>query len=170
MKKCTNPSCGHQLEDYQDRCPYCGRSQKVRNLSSLNIARPAPEPEPEPIAYEYKNRNKGVTIWLWFAVVVNIFVCVCDFNPKMAWGSDFPDSQMLLSYAGGVLSIANVVGTAMILCWKKSGFYILAATSVIGAAFSVFMSRFPMGLVGIVVWFIILQAKKNGKSCWEQLE
>ena len=43
MKICINNQCKHELDDYQERCPYCGWSQKSfakiipQKNSSVNI-------------------------------------------------------------------------------------------------------------------------------------
>lgn len=51
----------------------------------------------------------------------------------------------------------------------KSGFLLLIISSIIGGLLAMLTSSFPVGLLGIVVWYFILQIKKDGKSCWEQL-
>lgn len=57
----------------------------------------------------------------------------------------------------------------MLLNWRKSGFLLLTISSIIGGLLAMLTSSFPIGLLGIVVWYFILQIKKDGKSCWEQL-
>lgn len=38
MKQCINNQCKHELDDYQDRCPYCGWSQKsFKSVTPKNV-------------------------------------------------------------------------------------------------------------------------------------
>ena len=38
MKQCINNQCKHELDDYQDRCPYCGWSQKCfKSVTPKNV-------------------------------------------------------------------------------------------------------------------------------------
>ena len=92
-----------------------------------------------------------------------------NFFPKQAWGSNYPDDAIPLSIVCGVFEVINIIAIIMLLNWRKSGFLLLTISSIIGGFLAILTSSFPVGLMGIVVWYFILQIKKDGKSCWEQL-
>lgn len=180
MKICINSGCRHELEDYQERCPYCGWSQKTMANSDKTVAEDNlwPECDEDDVECEpCKERHTIVTLWLYFALVTNAIMCLIDFFPKIAWGKDFPDSAIWMSVVSGVFGIVNIIAIVMLLNWKRIGFWLLVISSFAGLVLtcvanivlSVLTSSFPWGVVGIFVWFGILQIRKNGKSCWEQL-
>lgn len=114
-------------------------------------------------------RNAFVSIWLYFSIVANVLMSLINFFPKQAWGSNYPDDAIPLSIVCGVFGVINIIAIIMLLNWRKSGFLLLTISSIIGGLLAMLTSSFPVGLLGIVVWYFILQIKKDGKSCWEQL-
>ena len=92
-----------------------------------------------------------------------------NFFPKQAWGSNYPDDAIPLSIVCGVVGVINIIAIIMLLNWRKSGFLLLTISSIIGGFLAILTSSFPVGLMGIVVWYFILQIKKDGKSCWVKL-
>lgn len=165
MKICINNSCKHELDDYQERCPYCGRLQKDYLYGAKKMEF---ELEHEAV-HSNRERNLVVTIWLYVVIVVNVLCCLINFFPKEAWGSRFPDSAIPLSVMSGIIGIITIIAIVMLLNWKKNGFWLLFFANIVGAILSMFMSVFPFGIIGFVILYLILQLKKKGKSCWEQL-
>ena len=177
MKLCINSGCKHELDDYQERCPYCGWSQKSfkidksdeKNADLSNTTFDQHTDFSNEAFVPHKERNAFVTIWLYFSIVANVLVSLINFFPKQAWGSNYPDAAIPLSIISGIFGIINIIAIIMLLNWRKSGFLLLTISSIIGGLLAMLTSSFPVGLLGIVVWYFILQIKKDGKSCWEQL-
>lgn len=95
---------------------------------------------------------------------------MADLFPKWAWGRDFPDEAVSLSIIAGIFGFVNMVASIMLLNWKMSGFVILFISCLWSTSISVYFYEMPWGtIISLIVWFWILQIKKNGKSCWEQL-
>lgn len=69
----------------------------------------------------------------------------------------------------GVFGLVNVVAIVLLLNWKKNGFVLLVISSLVNASLAVILSTIPWGIIGLIIWYLILQLKKNGKTCWEQL-
>lgn len=178
MKLCINSGCKHELDDYQERCPYCGWSQKSFKIDKSDEKRNADlsnttfdqHADFSNEAFDpYKERNAFVTIWLYFLIVGNVLMSLISFFPKQAWGSNYPDAAIPLSIISGIFGIINIIAIIMLLNWRKSGFLLLVTSSIIVGMLAMIASSLPVGLLGIVVLYFILQIKKNGKSCWEQL-
>lgn len=178
MKLCINSGCKHELDDYQERCPYCGLSQKAfkidksdekRNADLSNTTFDQHTDFSNEAFVPHKERNAFVSIWLYFSIVANVLVSLINFFPKQAWGSNYPDAAIPLSIVSGVFGVINIIAIIMLLNWRKSGFLLLIISSIIGGLLAMLTSSFPVELLGIVVWYFILQIKKDGKSCWEQL-
>lgn len=178
MKLCINSGCRHELDDYQERWPYCGWSQKSFNINKSDEKKNADLSNTTFAQHTdfsneafvpYKEWNAFVSICLYFSIVGNVLVSLIDFFPKQAWGSDYPDAAIPLSIVSGVFGIINITAIIMLLNWRKRGFLLLAISNIIGGFSAMLTSSFPVGLLGIVVWYFTLQIRKNGKSCWEQL-
>ena len=85
--------------------------------------------------------------------------------------------DIMLTYNSGIynksiayliLGLVNIVAAALILNWKKFGFWLIVVTSVA----SLFVARpavIVSSLIGLIVLVAVLQIKLDGVSCWEQL-
>lgn len=130
-------------------------------------------------------------------IVANLVSCVFNvINNKMAfwiYASDAKAQEFFyvnhsaadyFSYAMivmGCLSLVNVIGASFILKWKKLGYWFFVASAVI--VFSIMCSFAVSGgwtsavirsmfgaIAGPAILYAILCIKKNGISCWRQLE
>lgn len=169
MKLCINSGCKHELDDYQQRCPYCGWSQKTINFDKKKEMEDKIETYDNEAWIPYRKRNIIVTIYMYFAIVGNILACLVDFFPKQAWGSNYPDSAIPLSILNGVLGIVNIIAFVMLLNWRKKGILLLAISGTAGMFLGMMTSNFPWSILGLLVCFLILRLERDGKSCWEQL-
>ena len=138
MKLCINSGCKHELDDYQERCPYCGWSQKSFKIDKSDEKRNADLSNTTFDQYidfsneafvPHKERNAFVSIWLYFSIVANILMSLINFFPKQAWGSNYPDAAIPLSIVGGVFGVINIIAIIMLLNWRKSGFLLLTRVS-----------------------------------------
>lgn len=119
-----------------------------------------------------KERNGCITAWLWVGIVINLALAsYCAVTMFSAYSAG-------LSWAlglGSVLCIVNILGAILLMRWNKTGFYILSASAVLSIAVNlIILGSDALELIGsvvaILIWWAILQAKKNGKSAWSQLE
>lgn len=162
MIQCINSACKAELEDYQERCPQCGWSQKKIEFTKSQ------QKETDVVV---KERHGFITFWLWLLAVSNILGAIVDFFPKTMWGTNYPDEYVMVSVFSGVLYLINVIGVFLLLMWKNVGFTIIAVSSTI-AALTLFtrMGSAPVGLIGIVVLWFVLKIKKHGVSYWDAMK
>lgn len=157
-----------------------------------------------------KQRHGFVTFWLWFGIIANLITIPfsiiayqrlsnlgylgiqllsngVDISPfSEAIGPHVLIMQIIAAIAG----IALIVCYAMILNWKRSGFWGTVVVGVVVAIVNVIMLNLikqDYALIGLslnmnpiiqvistpislVVLWAILQIKKDGVSCWKQLE
>lgn len=119
-----------------------------------------------------KERNGCITAWLWLAIITNLVLAVycaismfSAYTGRLAWALGI----------GSVLSVVNILGAVMLMRWNKIGFYILTVSAVLSIGVNMMMlGSNPVELVGsvvaILIWWAILQVKKNGESAWSQME
>lgn len=158
MKRCVNSACRAELEDYMERCPECGRTQKQIEVTVE---------ETQTNCAVVKERHGFVTFWLWLIAVGNLLMAIISFFPKFMWGSSFPDAYVVYSIVDGLFGLINVVGAAFLLSWKKLGFAILFVSGICGGLFGLItVGSMPVGLVGLVILWLVLQKKKNGVPYW----
>lgn len=119
-----------------------------------------------------KQRNGCITAWLWVAIIANIgmaiFYAVSMFSAY--------STEMALGFGiCAILGIINVLGAILLMRWNKTGFYLFLVSSLICAVVNVFVLKMSpataiSSVFAIVIWWAILQAKKDGVSAWSQLE
>ncbi|MDE7349914.1 MAG: hypothetical protein K2N25_02515, partial [Muribaculaceae bacterium] len=129
------------------------------------------KPESGDINPDLKERHGCVSAWLWVALVANALMVVL-YGIAM-FGMDTREDALGIGLCsiGGAM---NVLGSILLLRWNKTGFYMMAICSIMVIAVNIFvlnMEAYVMigSLIGIVIWWAILQIKKNGVSAWSQL-
>lgn len=120
-----------------------------------------------------KKRHGFVTFWLWFGVVSGVISTVRSVGDSMGIG------WMVITSI--IASIGVMVAYIMLLKWKKLGFWIFAGVAALNVIVDIiaiakygshpmfFAAMIVAILSGVMLW-TILQIKKNGISCWKQLE
>lgn len=119
-----------------------------------------------------KQRNGCITAWLWVAIIANIgmtiFYAVSMFSAY--------STEMALGFGiCSILGVVNILGAILLMRWNKTGFYLFLISSLITAIVSIFVLKMEAAtaigsLFAIIIWWAILQAKKNGVSAWSQLD
>ncbi len=119
-----------------------------------------------------KQRNGCITAWLWVAIIANIgmaiFYAVSMFSAY--------STEMALGFGiCSIFGVINVLGAILLMRWNKTGFYLFLVSSLICAVVNVFVLKMSAAtaissVFAIVIWWAILQAKKDGVSAWSQLE
>lgn len=122
-----------------------------------------------------RERAGFVSFYLWMALILNALMGLAYFatifTKKGMWSAYDP---MWTRAYGFVSSMILFYGYHLLLRWHRNGFFVLvlmAGVSVIinlcnGGGVSVF-SFSPF--FGIAILYAVLQIRKNGKSCWDQL-
>lgn len=119
-----------------------------------------------------KQRNGCITAWLWVAIILNIGTAI--FNAVSMFGAH--STAMALGFGiCSILGLINVLGAILIMRWNVTGFYLFLASSLICAIVNVFVLKMSAvtaisSVFAIVIWWAILQVKKDGVSAWSQLE
>ncbi|MDE5849808.1 MAG: serine/threonine protein kinase [Muribaculaceae bacterium] len=120
---------------------------------------------------DLKERHGCISAWLWVALVANAFL-VLLYGIAM-FGVDTRDDALGFGLCS-VGAMVNVLSAILLLRWNKPGFYMMAVCSIMAIAINIFvlnMAAYVMigSLFAVVVWWAILQIKKNGVSAWSQL-
>lgn len=121
---------------------------------------------------ELKQRNGCISVWLWFSLIANIATC------SIYAVTMFDEEEGLKSLGIGLcsmLSLLNILGIILLFRWVKRGFHLFALSSVMSACVNLFFLQLGAavsigGLLSILIWWAILQAKKEGVSVWNQLQ
>jgi hypothetical protein len=68
----------------------------------------------------------------------------------------------------------QVIGLVLLLRWKKIGFWIITVVSGVSLMINLTSGGSVLqtmgAIIGIVIYWGVLQLKKNEKTAWEQLE
>lgn len=158
------PSCGKETPMAFSKCRHCGQKLPTRDeIAEYTVIRG-------------KMRAGFTAFYLWLGIVVNSLLSLAYFatifTQKGLWSAYDPMSSRIYGF---VASAVLVIGYLALIKWKKIGFYIL----IIMGVFSLIMNLFAGGqvsfstffpIVSMLVLYAVLQIKKNGKSCWEQLD
>lgn len=128
-------------------------------------------PKSDEIAHS--NRNGFVSFWLYAGAVgstIGIFACSLFMFDKFNPGIDMPIRVFLLTFCIGCLG-----GYILLIRGIRIGFYLITTLFLInGINSAIHAYVFPwlpivMAILSIVVLFVVLRIKKEGKSCWELL-
>lgn len=119
-----------------------------------------------------KQRHGCVSIWLWLIIIINVVY----FFVYISKSFDLINYNRTLGY--GLLSglaLVNVLGGILLMRWNKCGFYILIVNSLLAIGCNVgflhisAVSSVP-SLMAILIWWAILQIRKNGVSAWQLMD
>ncbi len=117
-------------------------------------------------------RHGCVSAWLIFALVMNAIVALLYlyFANKPI---QIPKLSVLTLYCFIILLVLNLIFIAKLLKWKKSGFYGICVTTIIGFLINITVGLPPtpciVGLLSIPILYGILQIKKGGISAWDYM-
>lgn len=103
---------------------------------------------------------------------LNLLCSVINFFPKWAWGTYActDSSQLLVYYFCGIGNIVVVVGMLLLFAWKRIGFWILLTACILASFASIAMESIPFQLIGLLICYLVLKLKRDGISCWDNLE
>ena len=125
---------------------------------------------------EKKQRHVVVTVWLWLIIVASLLSAIINVI-YMHWGYG-----AYVEIVAACMAVVNAVSAITILCWRKIGYWLFVASSIIVFSTMCSLALAIQGLPSYVLMFMlgamvspavlygILCIKKNGVSCWNQLE
>lgn len=152
------PNCGGETPSVLSRCRNCGeRIAKSQVYSPPKLL---------------KDRNAFVTYWLWLGIIVNFILTIFWFSHIFSsvgiWeATPEPLSARIITF---ICSLLITIGYIMLYCWLKSGFYLLLCLGVVESICFILCGMtikvFFVTLFPLLILFLVLQCKKNGKSCW----
>lgn len=122
---------------------------------------------------ELKQRHGCVTFWLWLVLIVNagfmLQYLVSVFNPNPL----LPNRSISLLLA--LLCACNVFAALLLMRWNKTGFYLFIVSSVVSLVVNILLLdvhpvQSVSSLLGIVIWWGVLQIRRDSISAWSQME
>ena len=121
---------------------------------------------------EGKERHGCVNAWLWIVIISNLGL---DIYYATMMFSAYTNTMSLGFGLLSILATLNVLGAILLMRWNKCGFYLFVVSSVLAALVNIgVLSLEPVvllsGLFAILIWWGILQIKKDGISAWSLLE
>lgn len=119
-----------------------------------------------------KQRNGCISFWLWLAIIINMAMVV--YYALSMFSADSSEIALGIGLCS-IFGVVNVLSAILLLRWNKIGFYMMVVSSIMAIVVNIcVLKREPMAMVGslsaIVIWWAILQMKKNGVSAWSQLQ
>lgn len=121
---------------------------------------------------EMRERSGCISFWLWVSLIVNIGTIVAGMSALF----DADSVKMALGLGlSSILALINILGIILLFRWDKIGFNIFVVSSFLAAALNILILEIPIiavagSLFAILIWWAILQIKKNGVSAWSQLQ
>ena len=121
---------------------------------------------------EGKERHGCVSVWLWIVIISNL---VLGIYYAIMMFSAYTNTMSLGFGLLSILATLNVLGAILLLRWNKCGFYLFVVSSILAALVNIGVldlrpTVMISGLFAILIWWGILQIKKNGISAWSHLE
>lgn len=119
-----------------------------------------------------RERHGCVSIYLYMGIVLNglmsIFALIDSLTGKGGDGMWIKSLILLL----------NALGFVMLLQWRKSGFILLSVMAIINVIYTCLLSEWRPGnsimllsaICGLLVLYLVLQIRRDGKSAWSWLE
>ena len=130
--------------------------------------------------YETRERHGFVTFWLWMGIIGGVITAIYYFLQANAIAEQL--YQMTGTYVNpsimyllGGISLINIIFPIALLQWKKWGFWALCVSATMGLIINLSMGMGIIisvvgALLGIIILWAILQIKRNGVSCWKNLD
>jgi len=129
--------------------------------------------------YNVRERHGFVTFWLWVIIIGGAITAIRHFLQADTIAAQLTYVtgnyvSLPLIYILGVLAVINIGFAVTLLNWKKWGFWALCGSATISMIININIGNAVIAVIGsllsIVVLWAILQIKKDGISCWKNLE
>ncbi len=119
------------------------------------------------------NQRPGcVSAWLWLAVVLNIASAIMYISFMFL---EYRQEEFLCFGAIVLLNILNVLACILLFRHIKNGFNLIAADAAALAVVATVLGTqatlaVAVAIVSVIIWWAVLQAKKDGVSAWTRLK
>ena len=121
-----------------------------------------------------KQRPGFVTFWLWLGIIMNVVLALIMVS-VFTTNNTLPILSLILAL---LIPVMDIVGSILLLNWKKFGFWLKVISGVIFIAiilfsyksFSESLDYIIIAVISPIILLAILQIQKDGISCWKQLE
>lgn len=184
MEKEMCYNCGEETPNVLSRCVHCGHP--IAKTPTENFGRTFPSPPPYPNnattrgGTPKKQRNGFVSFYLWLSFIggcvdaaVNLlFLVRTQLDPRDVTDVMHPD-KVFDALIQLLFAIPIIAGFWQLMQWKRLGYKIITVALIVWQCICISLYRdtvlvFLPGL-SLLFLFLVLQIKKNGKSCWSQL-
>ena len=127
-----------------------------------------------------KERHGFVTFWIVLMIIGGIIDYGINFHKfyqAFRWENYFIPLWVFIVFV--IISFVNIIFAMTLLYYKKWGFFSICGTAIIAFGINTYLYNLgemallvvPMiGLVSPLILFAVLQIRKNGISCWKNLE
>ena len=120
---------------------------------------------------ELRQRHGCVTFWLWLVLLINAGVTLQYLASLVDADPQLPVAAVALL---ALLGACNAYAALLLMRWNKSGFYLFVVSSLVALAVNTTMlDLHPVqsvsSLVGIAIWWGVLQIRHDGRSAWSQM-
>lgn len=121
---------------------------------------------------EIKQRHGCINVWLWLVIISNLCLSIYYVITMFECQSTY---QVIGSGLMAIFGVCNVLGSILLFRWNKYGFYLFILVAILTAIVNVLLlgKGLLLGLqfvCVILIWFGILQIRKNGFSAWSLME
>lgn len=122
-----------------------------------------------------KQRHGCITAWLILMIIANSATAIIYLFASDIVTDNLPGNvSTMLIVSLGIIGVANVAFSVLLLQWKKLGFWGFSITSVlvlgINISIGLDVGQSVFGLIGVGILYGILQIKKDNVTAWENLD
>ena len=134
------------------------------------------------VATSSKKRNGFVTFWLWLGIIANVISPIYTTITYMGIVRYVDEYYVYGLIAVAIISAVLLVsGYALLLRWRRKGFWLITWTAIIVAGINIILmygisvpviSLITTGLsavFAVIILRLILMLRKDGISCWSLL-
>lgn len=134
------------------------------------------------VATSSKKRNGFVTFWLWLGIIANVISPIYTTITYMGIVQYVDEYYVYGLIAVAIISAVLLVsGYALLLRWRRKGFWLITWTAIIVAGINIILmygisvpviSLITTGLsavFAVIILRLILMLRKDGISCWSLL-
>ena len=134
------------------------------------------------VATSSKKRNGFVTFWLWLGIIANVISPIYTTITYMGIVRYVDEYYVYGLIAVAIISAVLLVsGYALLLRWRRKGFWLITWTAIIVACINIILmhgisvpviSLITTGLsavFAVIILRLILMLRKDGISCWSLL-
>lgn len=134
------------------------------------------------VATSSKKRNGFVTFWLWLGIIANVISPIYTTMTYMGIVRYVDEYYVYGLIVVAIISAVLLVsGYALLLRWRRKGFWLIIWTAIIMAGINIILmhgisvpviSLITTGLsavFAVIILRLILMLRKDGISCWSLL-